>query len=52
MAQHISGKLYPIGGLSVLIEAVDQNGLISRKSTRIEREKSTRQSLGLPRLIP
>ena len=31
----------PSDGLSVLIEAVDQRGLMSRKSTRIERQKTT-----------
>ena len=31
----------PSDGLSVLIEAVDQRGLMSRKSTRIERKKTS-----------
>ncbi len=43
----INGSTYywetfiPSDGLTVLIEAVDQCGLMSRKSTRIEREKTT-----------
>ena len=47
LPQQINGSTYywetfiPSEGLSVLIEAVDQNGLMSRKSTRIEREKTT-----------
>ncbi len=43
----INGSTYywetfiPADGLTVLIEAVDQRGLMSRKSTRIERQKTT-----------
>ena len=44
LPKKINGSTYlweifiPSEGLSVLIEAVDQNGLMARKSTRIERE--------------
>ncbi len=47
LPKQINGSTYywetfiPSEGLSVLIEAVDQSGLMSRKSTRIEREKKT-----------
>ena len=58
LPKQINGSTYfwetfiPSEGLSVLIEAVDQNGLMSRKSTRIEREKSTETVTRLTALNP
>ena len=46
LPKQINGSIYyweifiPSEGLAVLIEAVDQSGLMSRRSTRIEREKA------------
>ncbi len=54
----INGSTYywetfiPSDGLSVLIEAVDQRGLMSRKSTRIERQKTTETVTRLAALNP
>ena len=54
----INGSTYlweifiPSEGLSVLIEAVDQNGLMARKSTRIEREKTAELATRLAAVNP
>ena len=58
LPKQINGSTYfwetfiPSEGLPVLIEAVDQNGLMARKSTRIEREKSTETVTRLAALNP
>ena len=58
LPKRINGSTYfweifiPSEGLSVLIEAVDQSGLISRKSTHTEREKNTETVTQLAALNP